>query len=86
MMKKTRGDTGTGCHLEADMVVEGLRKLKPPPGAIVMVENVGNLVCPTLFDLGETAKVAILSVTEGMDDWYAWLERRSKRVGEQIFA
>jgi len=60
-------NTGTGCHLEADMVMEGLRVLKPAPGSIVMVENVGNLVCPALFDLGESAKVAILSVTEGED-------------------
>jgi len=60
-------NTGTGCHLEADMVMQGLRQLKPKAGSIVMIENVGNLVCPALFDLGETAKVAILSVTEGED-------------------
>ena len=60
-------NTGTGCHLEADMVQRGLDELKPRPGSVVMVENVGNLVCPALFDLGEKAKVAILSVTEGED-------------------
>jgi hydrogenase nickel incorporation protein HypB len=60
-------NTGTGCHLEADMIQRGLEDLKPRPGSIVMVENVGNLVCPALFDLGEKAKVAILSVTEGED-------------------
>ena len=60
-------NTGTGCHLEADMIQRGLDELKPKPGSIVMVENVGNLVCPALFDLGEKAKVAILSVTEGED-------------------
>ncbi len=60
-------NTGTGCHLEADMVMSGLKILKPPTGSIVMIENVGNLVCPALFDLGEAAKVAILSVTEGED-------------------
>jgi hydrogenase nickel incorporation protein HypB len=60
-------NTGTGCHLEADMIERGLETLKPRPGAIVMVENVGNLVCPALFDLGEKAKVAILSITEGED-------------------
>jgi hydrogenase nickel incorporation protein HypB len=49
------------------MVQRGLDELKPKPGSIVMVENVGNLVCPALFDLGEAAKVAILSVTEGED-------------------
>lgn len=60
-------NTGTGCHLEADMIQRGLDQLKPKPGSIVMVENVGNLVCPALFDLGEHAKIAILSVTEGED-------------------
>jgi hydrogenase nickel incorporation protein HypB len=60
-------NTGTGCHLEADMVARGLAELKPPPGSVVMIENVGNLVCPAMFDLGERAKVVILSVTEGED-------------------
>ena len=60
-------NTGTGCHLEADMVARGLAELKPGAGAVLMIENVGNLVCPALFDLGERAKVAILSVTEGDD-------------------
>jgi len=60
-------NTGTGCHLEADMVMEGVKSLKPKPGSVIMIENVGNLVCPALFDLGEAAKVAILSVTEGED-------------------
>lgn len=60
-------NTGTGCHLEADMVARGLQELRPSSGSIVMIENVGNLVCPALFDLGERAKVVILSVTEGED-------------------
>lgn len=60
-------NTGTGCHLEAAMVQRGLQELNPPLNSIVMIENVGNLVCPALFDLGEHAKVAILSVTEGED-------------------
>jgi hydrogenase nickel incorporation protein HypB len=60
-------NTGTGCHLEADMVARGLMALKPGPGAVVVIENVGNLVCPAMFDLGEQAKVVILSVTEGDD-------------------
>jgi hydrogenase nickel incorporation protein HypB len=60
-------NTGTGCHLEADMLARALEDLKPPAGAIVMIENVGNLVCPALFDLGERARVVILSVTEGED-------------------
>lgn len=58
-------NTGTGCHLEADMVARGLAALKPGPGSVVLIENVGNLVCPALFDLGERAKVVILSVPEG---------------------
>jgi hydrogenase nickel incorporation protein HypB len=60
-------NTGAGCHLEADMVARGLQELRPSTGSIVMIENVGNLVCPALFDLGERAKVVILSVTEGDD-------------------
>jgi len=60
-------NTGTGCHLEADMLARGLKALDPPMNSVLMIENVGNLVCPALFDLGEQAKVAILSVTEGED-------------------
>lgn len=60
-------NTGTGCHLEADMIAHGLKELVPAFGSVVMIENVGNLVCPALFDLGERAKVAIVSVTEGED-------------------
>ncbi|MGO4682415.1 hydrogenase nickel incorporation protein HypB [Hyphomicrobium sp. 2TAF46] len=60
-------NTGTGCHLEADMVARGLEELRPTFGSIVLIENVGNLVCPALFDLGERAKVAVFSVTEGED-------------------
>lgn len=60
-------NTGAGCHLEADMVARGVAELKPAAGSVLLIENVGNLVCPALFDLGERAKVAILSVTEGDD-------------------
>jgi hydrogenase nickel incorporation protein HypB len=60
-------NTGAGCHLDAAMVADGLRVLDPPSGSIVVIENVGNLVCPALFDLGEAAKVVISSVTEGAD-------------------
>jgi hydrogenase nickel incorporation protein HypB len=60
-------NTGSGCHLEADMLARGLKDLNPPLNSIVMIENVGNLVCPALFDLGEKCKVVILSVTEGED-------------------
>jgi hydrogenase nickel incorporation protein HypB len=60
-------NTGSGCHLDSSMVARGLAELKPSFGSIVIIENVGNLVCPALFDLGECAKVVILSVTEGDD-------------------
>lgn len=60
-------NTGNGCHLDAGMVARGLSALKPATGSIVFIENVGNLVCPALFDLGERAKVVIFSVTEGED-------------------
>jgi len=60
-------NTGSGCHLDAAMVAEGLRALDPPTGSIVVIENVGNLVCPALFDLGEEARVVVSSVTEGAD-------------------
>ncbi len=60
-------NTGAGCHLEANMLAHGMAQLDPPQSSVVMIENVGNLVCPALFDLGEHAKVVILSVTEGED-------------------
>lgn len=60
-------NTGSGCHLEADMVARGMQKLTLSANSFVMIENVGNLVCPALFDLGERAKVVISSVTEGED-------------------
>ncbi|MEZ0602004.1 hydrogenase nickel incorporation protein HypB [Paraburkholderia sp. IW21] len=60
-------NTGTGCHLDAEMASRALTQLDPPMHSVVMIENVGNLVCPALFDLGEGAKVLILSVTEGED-------------------
>ncbi len=60
-------NTGTGCHLEAEMLQDGLNRIGPVADSLVFIENVGNLVCPALFDLGEHAKVAILSVTEGDD-------------------
>jgi hydrogenase nickel incorporation protein HypB len=60
-------NTGTGCHLDAEMIARGLSELKPAPGSIVFIENIGNLVCPALFDLGERAKVVIFSATEGED-------------------
>lgn len=60
-------NTGTGCHLEAEMLERALALLRPERSSVLMIENVGNLVCPALFDLGERAKVVIFSVTEGED-------------------
>lgn len=60
-------NTGKGCHLDAYMVGHALDHFDLRPSTTVFIENVGNLVCPAAFDLGEDAKVAILSVTEGED-------------------
>jgi hydrogenase nickel incorporation protein HypB len=60
-------NTGKGCHLDADMVGKAVERLAPPAGSVLMIENVGNLVCPAGFDLGEAHKVVVLSVTEGED-------------------
>jgi hydrogenase nickel incorporation protein HypB len=60
-------NTGTGCHLDATMIDSAVRILAPAERSVVFVENVGNLVCPALFDLGEGARVVIMSVTEGAD-------------------
>lgn len=60
-------NTGKGCHLDAHMVGQALDKLVLAEQSLLFIENVGNLVCPAAFDLGEAAKVAILSVTEGED-------------------
>ena len=60
-------NTGKGCHLDAHMIGHAIETLKPEQGSVLFIENVGNLVCPAAFDLGEAHKVAILSVTEGED-------------------
>ncbi|OBF37756.1 hydrogenase accessory protein HypB [Mycobacterium sp. ACS1612] len=60
-------NTGAGCHLDADMVHRALHALEPDPRSLLFIENVGNLVCPALFDLGERSKVVVISVTEGHD-------------------
>ncbi len=60
-------NTGTGCHLDSEMINKGSKKLNLNNDSILFIENVGNLVCPALFDLGETHKVVIISVTEGDD-------------------
>ena len=60
-------NTGKGCHLDGHMVGQARQRLNPGEGSLFLIENVGNLVCPAAFDLGEHHKVAILSVTEGED-------------------
>ena len=60
-------NTGKGCHLDAHMVGHAFDTLKPAPGSVLFIENVGNLVCPAAFDLGEAKRVVVLSVTEGED-------------------
>ncbi|MFN8206277.1 MAG: hydrogenase nickel incorporation protein HypB [Bacteroidales bacterium] len=60
-------NTGNGCHLEADVVGKAIQELAPGEGSVLFVENVGNLVCPALFDLGEEVRVVVISVTEGED-------------------
>lgn len=60
-------NTGKGCHLDSDMISKAVKELAPVDGSIMMIENVGNLVCPSMFDLGESKRVVIISVTEGED-------------------
>lgn len=60
-------NTGSGCHLDAEMTHRALSALNPAPDTVLFVENVGNLVCPALFDLGEHRKVVMISVCEGTD-------------------
>lgn len=60
-------NTGNGCHLDAEMVNRAVKKLAPEDDTFILIENVGNLVCPSLFDLGEARRIVIMSVTEGED-------------------
>ncbi len=60
-------NTGSGCHLDARMVELATEKLDIEYGSILFIENVGNLVCPAMFDLGETKRVVVISTTEGED-------------------
>jgi hydrogenase nickel incorporation protein HypB len=60
-------NTGSGCHLDAQMVESALNKLDPEANSVLFIENVGNLVCPAMFDLGEHKRVVVISVTEGED-------------------
>ncbi len=66
-VKALQINTGKGCHLDGHMVGHALETLNPDDESVLFIENVGNLVCPAAFDLGEAHKVAILSVTEGED-------------------
>jgi hydrogenase nickel incorporation protein HypB len=60
-------NTGAGCHLDAEMISRAIEELRPAASSVLFIENVGNLVCPAMFDLGERAKAVVLSVTEGED-------------------
>ncbi len=60
-------NTGKGCHLESDMVYDAVKKLNLKDDSVLMIENVGNLVCPSMFNLGESKRVVIISTTEGVD-------------------
>jgi len=60
-------NTGKGCHLDAHMILHALEGMKPAENSVLFIENVGNLVCPAMFDLGEKERVVIMSVTEGDD-------------------
>lgn len=66
-VKAIQVNTGKGCHLDASMVGRAIDDLELPENALLLIENVGNLVCPAAFDLGEAHKVVVLSVTEGED-------------------
>lgn len=60
-------NTGNGCHLDAEMVNQAVKELDVKDNSILIIENVGNLVCPSLFDLGESHRVVVMSTTEGED-------------------
>lgn len=60
-------NTGNGCHLDSNMVNNAVKQLNIRDGSILFIENVGNLVCPSLFDLGESKRIVIISTTEGDD-------------------
>lgn len=60
-------NTGNGCHLDAQMIRKAINEIDLQPDSLLFIENVGNLVCPALFDLGEAVRVLIMSVTEGED-------------------
>lgn len=65
--KVTQINTGKGCHLDAHMVLHAVQGMKLQPDSVLFIENVGNLVCPAMFDLGEQERAVVISVTEGDD-------------------
>ena len=65
--KVTQINTGKGCHLDAHMVLHAVQDMKLKNNSVLFIENVGNLVCPAMFDLGEKERIVIISVTEGDD-------------------
>lgn len=60
-------NTGNGCHLDSDMINKAVKELQVKNNSVLVIENVGNLVCPSLFDLGEAARIVVISTTEGED-------------------
>ena len=60
-------NTGSACHLDAGMVNRAVKELNPENGSLLLIENVGNLICPSMFDLGEMSRIVMISVTEGED-------------------
>jgi hydrogenase nickel incorporation protein HypB len=67
-------NTGGGCHLDANMIKEAVAELKPKSSSVLFIENVGNLICPSTFDLGETVRLVIASVPEGHDKPYKYID------------
>jgi len=65
--KVTQINTGKGCHLDAHMILHAVQGMKLPADSVLFIENVGNLVCPAMFDLGEKERAVVISVTEGED-------------------
>lgn len=65
--KVTQINTGKGCHLDSHMVMHAIQGMRLQPESVLFIENVGNLVCPAMFDLGEKERVVVISVTEGED-------------------
>jgi hydrogenase nickel incorporation protein HypB len=65
--KVTQINTGKGCHLDAHMILHAVQGINPKENSVLFIENVGNLVCPAMFDLGEQERVVVMSVTEGED-------------------